>query len=226
MNLHDTVDVWFLDKEKLSTLSYHWEDVISAEEQQRANRFHFIEDKQAFIIYHACKRLILSSYLKISPQDIKIFLQEKGKPFLKNSSLTFNLSHTKDAAILAVTNDTEVGVDLEKIKTSSNYLDIAKRFFHPEEYTQLESVNNEQKQQKLFLLLWTAKEAILKATGEGIAAGLNSFCIQSLTHDEAELKHTYPSNIALSRLVVPDNYVASLAVIGAQKSILYRDKFI
>ena len=223
MRLLNAVDIWILDYKKLSPLSYDWESLLSIEEHQRANRFHFENDKHSFIVYHACKRLILSEYLKQAPKEIVISFQEKGKPFLKNTPLTFNLSHTKEMAILAVSSDVEVGVDIEKIKNSADYLAIAKRFFHPDEYHQLMNTENPQKQLDTFFTLWTAKEAILKATGEGIAAGLNNFSVQ---HDDSHpkiLKHTYSRDIALTLLQTPANYVAVLAITGEKKSIVYRE---
>ena len=84
MNNNPTVDIWFLDYSKLSLLPYNWIQWLSMEEQQRADRFHFEKDKHAFIIYHACKRLILSNYLQQVPQEIIISIDKKGKPFIKN----------------------------------------------------------------------------------------------------------------------------------------------
>ena len=220
--LNTPVELWFLDYAKLSSLSYDWNALISTEEHQRANRFHFENDKRSFMIYHACKRLILSHYLHQRPKDIRLSVQEKGKPFLKDSPLTFNLSHTKEMAVLAIARHVEIGVDIEKIKTSAHYLDIAKRFFHPEEYQQLLNIENTEEQQKTFFILWTAKEAILKATGEGITAGLDSFCVQA---KPTGLTHTHPGTMALVRLEAPPTYIASLAALTKQVSTVYRDIF-
>ena len=223
MSLLNSVELWFFDNEKLSQLSYDWGKNLSTEEQQRAHRFHFESDQRSFMIYHSCKRLILSCHLNKEPKDIVISFQEKGKPFLKDEPLTFNLSHTKEMAVLAVANGVEIGVDIEKIKTSANYLDIAKRFFHPDEYQQLMEFEDAQQQQQQFYILWTAKEAILKATGEGIAAGLNKFSVQQHLSNLDELKHTYPETITLMPLSVPDNYVATLAIVGEKRPLIYRE---
>lgn len=223
MNIKNEVDIWFLNKSILVDSTHDWENIISTEEQHRANRFHFENDKRDFIVYHACKRLILSSYLKKPPKEIAISLLEKGKPFIQNETLSFNLSHTKEMAVLAVANNVEIGVDIEKIKTSANYLDIAKRFFHADEYHQLMKIENTQEQLNTFFILWTAKEAILKATGEGISAGLDNFCVQQDHSNPNELKHTYSDNIALRRLNAPDGYVATLAIVGENKSVIYRE---
>lgn len=223
MNTLNSVDIWFLDNAKLAALSYDWINVLSTEEQQRANRFHFEKDKHSFIVYHACKRLILSKYLEKNTNEIVIAFQDKGKPFVKNESITFNLSHTKEAAVFAVSQEVEIGVDIEKVKPFKNYLDIAKRFFHPDEYSQLLNIANVQQQQRQFFTIWTAKEAILKATGEGIAAGLNSFSVHQNLSKPDELDHSYAENIALIPLKTPDDYVATLALIGEKRPLIYRE---
>ncbi len=117
----------------------------------------------------------------------------------------------------------EIGVDIEKIKNSMDYLNIAKRFFHPDEYSTLLQITNLQQQQRAFFVLWTAKEALLKATGEGIAAGLSSFSIQQDTFNPLVFNHNYSSNITLTSLQAPNNYVATLAIVGENKPILYRE---
>ncbi len=221
--LINCVDIWLLNKASLSSLPHHWEEAITTEEQQRANRFHFAEDRSSFVLYHACKRIILSSYLQLSPKKIDLSIQENGKPFLKNKELFFNLSHTRDYAILAVSRDVEVGVDIEKYKKSSNHLDIAKRFFHSDEYQYLLKIEDEKKQQEAFFVFWTAKEAIIKATGEGIAAGLNHFCVKLDLFFMPVLKHTCPRELSLICLSAPVGYAASLASLGSQPSIFYRD---
>lgn len=221
--LINCVDIWLLNKAALSSLPHRWEEAITTEEQQRANRFHFAEDRSSFVLYHACKRIILSSYLQLPPKKIDLSIQENGKPFLKNKQLFFNLSHTRDYAILAVSRDIEVGVDIEKHKNLSNHLDIAKRFFHSDEFQYLLEIEDVQKRQEAFFVFWTAKEAIVKATGEGIVAGLNNFCVKQSLSFMPVLKHTHPRELSLICLSAPVGYAASLASLSPQPSIFYRD---
>jgi 4'-phosphopantetheinyl transferase len=220
-SLNNIVDIWTIQKNTLASLRQNYHSTLSAEEMLRANKFHFEKDKDAFIIYHASQRMILAHYLKIPPKDITITIREKGKPFLQNSSLRFNLSHSHEIAMLAITCDTDIGVDIEYSKKMSNFLDIAKKFFHPEEYRQLIDIQRPVEQRDYFYLLWTVKEALLKATGEGISAGLNNFHVKLNTAKENSLSHTHASNISLMRLNCPENYLASLAIIGKQKTVQY-----
>lgn len=221
--MKNEVDIWFLDKSTRSQLPHTWDDIISPEEQQRANRFHFEEDKESFIFYHGCKRLILSHYLHLPPNAINIAMREKGKPFLVEKTIHFNLSHTKNLAILAVSKNTEIGVDIEQSKQSNSHLEIAKRFFHPEEYNYLKKINSEQLQQEAFFVLWTSKEAVLKATGEGISSGLDAFSVHPELMEQKALAHNHSQHISLVRLATPAGYVASLAAFGHLPSIIYKE---
>lgn len=221
--LANTVDIWMLDNQKLSGISYDWRNILSEEELLRADRFHFDKDKNAFVIYHACKRLILADYLKKIPKEISILTQEKGKPFLKDNLLSFNLSHTKNIAVLAVTYNAEIGVDIEYMKKMDNFLDIAKRFFHKKEYQFLQSISNIDEQYDNFYLLWTAKEALLKATGEGISGGLNNFYVTLPAAKNNVLVHSYSKKITLLRLDSPQNHFASLAILGDLRVVCYKN---
>lgn len=95
-----------------------------------------------------------------------------NKPYLKNNDTYFNISHSGKYCICALDNN-EIGVDIqamEDIKTN-----VAKRFFHPNEYQYLELFKNKKKP---FYRLWTLKEAFIKCIGDGLNIPLNSFEIK------------------------------------------------
>lgn len=95
-----------------------------------------------------------------------------GKPYLKNININFNLSHSGNYCV-CVLDDSEIGVDvqlMEDIKT-----DVAKRFFHPNEYEYLNLFKNNK---QAFYRLWTLKEAFIKCIGGGLNIALNSFEIK------------------------------------------------
>ena len=100
--------------------------------------------------------------------DLKMYYSENGKPYLQDYSLYFNLSHSGNYAVCAVS-PREVGVDIQEQK-QVNLERLAKRFFSEEEQSFLKACANEKEQCKLFYQLWTRKEAYGKLTGEGIAA--------------------------------------------------------
>src|SRR6267154_4791481 len=95
--------------------------LLSTDEQQRANRFIFEKHHNRFVAGRAILRSILSGYLQIEPQDICFSYQPNGKPDLaivkEALPLRFNLAHTGDLAVYAVTIGTEVGIDVEQVRS-------------------------------------------------------------------------------------------------------------
>ncbi|MBO7276897.1 MAG: 4'-phosphopantetheinyl transferase superfamily protein [Bacteroidales bacterium] len=103
-----------------------------------------------------------------------IAVKEKGKPyFLYNENLHFSISHTKSLIAIALHNK-EIGIDIENTRKCN--LNLAKRYFHQEEYIYLSSLPKEE-QDEAFTKIWTQKEAYVKCTGEGIAGGFNKFSV-------------------------------------------------
>ncbi|MEE0910219.1 MAG: 4'-phosphopantetheinyl transferase superfamily protein [Bacteroidales bacterium] len=118
--------------------------------------------------------------------DTTIAVGEKGKPyFLYNENLHFSISHTNSHIAIAL-HDKEIGIDIENTRKCN--LNLAKRYFHQEEYNYLSSLPKEE-QDEAFTRIWTLKEAFVKCTGEGIAGGFNKFSVieQSKFFDN---KHT------------------------------------
>lgn len=113
--------------------------------------------------------LMLSFVLEVSDASL-IRYNPYGKPFLSDSSVHFNLSHSGDYIVLAV-GENEVGIDIEKSVPYSD--DVAKKCFVPEEYRLLK----EQKDIDSFYMLWTAKESVMKACGKGLQMPPESFCV-------------------------------------------------
>lgn len=106
-------------------------------------------------------------------QNPTILKTDKGKPYLKDQSVYFNISHT-DGAIAIAFSDNEVGIDIEQKREAD--VKIARRFFTQNE---AEYVENSADKTAEFLKLWTKKEAYIKMLGEGISLGLNTFDVIS-----------------------------------------------
>ena len=100
---------------------------------------------------------------------LNILYSDKGKPSLQNSNFKFSISHSGKYCFLAYSEEgKEIGADIERMKPLKN-LDIAKRFFHEEEYKKLVNLNYSLQIME-FYRLWTSKEAYGKCLGEGIPA--------------------------------------------------------
>ena len=104
--------------------------------------------------------------------EYEIYKNENGKPFLRLQvsslpSLFFSVSHTKTAYFIAIS-DENIGIDAEECARKSDYAPILRKFH--------ESERSLVKTDKDFLMLWTAKESIIKWLGGTIAKDLKKLC--------------------------------------------------
>lgn len=169
------VQIWVKNLDLAPEQIQSLEQTLSDDEKERARRFRFAEHRRRFIAARGGLREILGDYLNLAPQDVKFEYNTKGKPFLcssKNQELQFNVSHSQDLALYGVAQSQKIGVDLEYVRTVKDLEHIAERFFCPSEAAILKALSSPEKE-KAFFGIWTAKEAYLKATGEGIAGGLD-----------------------------------------------------
>ncbi len=152
--------------------------LLSEDERRRVFRFHFDRDRRRFTVARGALRCILSNYLGAQPERLRFGYSEHGKPFLDTPlpglDIRFNVSHSDELALVAVTVAAEVGVDVEKIRPDFAGLEIAERFFSPAEVKALRSLPIHLRS-GAFFNCWTRKEAFVKATGRGLSFPLKAF---------------------------------------------------
>lgn len=179
------------------------EALLSIDERLRADRFQFEEDRRRFIVSRAKLRELLARYTN---REIRFEMNEHGKPFLTGGGVCFNVSHSGDLVLHAISRSCDVGVDVEHVRLDRDLEGIAKRFFSGSESTELERLPT-----TAFFNCWTRKEAIVKATGLGISMGLDTF-------DVPVADGTLPADVVaggrlwrLHEVEVPSGYRAAVA---------------
>jgi 4'-phosphopantetheinyl transferase len=190
---------------------------LSADELNRAARFRFAKDRRRFIAARGILRNILSQYLRRSPSQLSFSYGASGKPALVPvpgmDGLHFNVSHSGGLALCVVARNTELGIDLERIQPALAGGSIAEAFFTPREVASLGALRPEV-QATAFFNCWTAKEAYLKANGQGVANGLGGLEV-SLSSDGSVLKtFGMPSDRSLYMLAPAPQFAAALVVQG------------
>lgn len=146
-----------------------WRSVLSVEEQQRMAKFRRAIDVQRFLVAHALKRYCLSYCLQVSTHELQFSANASGKPYCTDSNAPyFNISHSGNCVALALSAQSEVGVDIQYYK-DCNRTAIVERICSSDEIFRYQQ---SALPIETFLCLWTQKEAVSKACGKGLSAGL------------------------------------------------------
>jgi 4'-phosphopantetheinyl transferase len=156
-----------LDDDRDMILAAAWA-VLSAAERARAERFHFDRDRHRYVRGRGFLRQQLGQMTGQGAADLLLSEGAWGKPVLQDHALWFNLSHSRDLAVLAISQDGPVGIDLEFIDRSVDVTALARAVFCPQEIDILMALPPLARPARFFAF-WTAKEARMKLTGEGMA---------------------------------------------------------
>lgn len=221
----DEVHLWCVSLDSSTSLIKSLKPILSIEEQNQAQRFQFDKDQKRFIITRATLRIILSRYLDQSPSSLHFDYGLYGKPILSNDSLKFNLSHSHQLALYAVTSNRELGIDLELLQTNFPYQDIVNYCFSNQEKAKFEQLPDHLRHQAFFNA-WTRKEAYLKAIGKGLSLPLDQVEVSLLPTEPAALLRVSwnPNEIfrwSLHQLIPVSGYVATLAFPSQPTQIQY-----
>jgi len=156
-----------------------YRELLSAAEKEQESRFYFARDRHRYLITRALVRTVLSRYISIDPKEWVFSTNAYGRPDIVNpeargAGLSFNISHTHSLIVLGVTKCRALGVDVENVRARGASIDIADRFFAPQEVAALNAVPLHQQQYRFFEY-WTFKEAYIKARGMGLSLPLDKF---------------------------------------------------
>ena len=188
------VEVWWREP------SLEGAGLLVGVEQERADAYLRDADRARFVTGVALSRTVLGDKLALAPRDVPLdrTCQDCGRPHgpprLRDGPL-FSISHSGERVVLAVA-DVPVGVDVEKLDRRLDPTRLAKRMLLPEERARIATPDD-------FLRTWTRKEALVKATGEGVFV----------------LPRADPPGATFAGLDVGDGYVAAVAVLAGGEPI-------
>lgn len=158
--------------------------LMSDERKEKCNAYLNIDDKKRCICADMLLRSVLCDKLKLSSEKLEFGVNGNGKPYLINGELKFNISHSGDYVAVAVNENKEVGIDIEKIREISAHTakhifsDSDKLFVFQSENIPRSKITDPQTLVRFFKV-WTYKEAYSKMTGEGITDNL-----KNISYDE------------------------------------------
>lgn len=207
---------WDLDREEAQTA------LLTDDELARAERFHFKPDARRWAACRTLLRLTLGCCLDLAPKSLEFTLGPWGKPGLRGCPLRFSVSHSGGVALLAVAWRREVGVDLERISRALSPEELAPQVLSEREQAWLREQAPEQRR-SAFLTLWTAKEAYVKATGQGLSFPLTRLTLlPKAGTDQFEASQIVSlCPISVCRIDAGSNYLAAVALEGAPAAVRY-----
>lgn len=149
---------------------------LTADEREHAARFRLPADRIRFAVTRSRLRQLLAGHRDTPPAALRFTRNAWGRPELVDGGLSFNVSHSKDQALIAISTTRRVGVDVEWIDPALDWQALTGLLCTPGELQAIEGAPPDMRR-RAFFRCWTAKEALLKAQGQGIAAGLHSLSL-------------------------------------------------
>lgn len=211
------VHLWLTSVEPRPDDVAHW-DVLDEPELARAARLLVERDRVRFVNRRAFVRRILGRYLGIEPSNVRIRSSRGGRPELEAvDGVFFNASHSDGGVALAVTSQQHVGVDIERLRRIDDALELARGLFTAGEVDWLRGVA-EPDRSRAFLTLWTRKESVVKAAGEGLSMPLDAFDVLDADgrvrwHNDVAGPHAF----SFADLGLPEGYVGAVTLVGSPK---------
>ena len=161
------IHMWTISIDSMKKQLERLQSLLSVEENRKVSYYKFEHTQHSYIVTQAVLRMLLSSYLKIKPEDVRMGTHKKGKPYLiHDRSIYFNLSNSQDLCVYAFSCDAEVGIDIEKIRDMHDIDQLIDKNLTSRERKYF--LNDPESKLSRFFQFWTFKEAYLKAIGEGM----------------------------------------------------------
>lgn len=197
----NVVRAYLLNRNELENIAYD-EAMLTEKRREKIAKYKHENDKQ---LSAAVELLLIHALKKLDPKialPLKITEEESGNLLLETpvkgyENLFFNLSHSKDYALCAIS-DAPVGVDIETIKMKEvAHMD---RILHEKEFQILGFITNSEEKKRYFYECWVSKESYLKNLGCGLSVHPSKFMVdeEQLVTEEKGLEkryvHVYRSN--------------------------------
>ena len=215
----DAVHLWHLDLNLLSNpLNQDTSTKPSelSEFQHRATRRFYL-------------RLLLGAYLGLPGKDVHISRRIKGRPELDSAQsrgeLDFSVARSNDCYLIGISSGATIGVDLEiAARRSGRPLALARRYFSEAETAALSNLEGEELH-RAFMHTWACKEAIVKASGLGIANQLCRFSVDVNPHNPPAVLDISDDDHAAWRLAVAEPVKGAIAVVAVRQPAIHVEGF-
>jgi 4'-phosphopantetheinyl transferase len=175
------IHVWLAFYDEIADERLHsaYRELLNAAEREQEPRFYFARDRRRYLVTRALVRTVLSRYIPVDPKGWVFSTNRYGRPDIANpeardACVSFNISHTHHLVVLGSTRGRALGVDVENVREREAPIEVAHRFFSPQEVAGLSAIPADQQTYRFFEY-WTFKESYIKARGMGLSLPLDKF---------------------------------------------------
>ena len=204
----DQVDIWCIAHEGVYSDSYV--DCLNEEEKLRFHAFIGKEAAVEFLISRFILRSVLGKYLLCDPRNIQIGYGEFHKPFLLNDFIKFNLTHSHGITGVILSKKWEVGIDVEVERSMDELDNLASMICSKREYNAFCRLDDTDKKPSFFRL-WTKKEAVLKAFGQGLLS--DPRCVEVSPKSTLELVQCFSSQFFTCQINLSHSIYGAYAIL-------------
>ncbi|WP_310430257.1 4'-phosphopantetheinyl transferase superfamily protein [Chamaesiphon sp. VAR_48_metabat_135_sub] len=220
MLLERDIHIWSVDLTVDRQQIEKFSQFLTNQERQRAAKFINPTHGDNWIVARGNLRQILSHYLNLAPAQIVFNYSLHGKPEIEDREIQFNLSHSHDRAVYAISRKYPVGIDLEYIHPLPA-ADLVDRFFSPAEQAIFHRLPMAI-QQAAFFHAWTQKEAYLKACGTGLHTPLDKIEVSIDPRTPAEIISAPTEWMwQIHKLAISPAYAGAIVIGGTDGEIKY-----
>jgi 4'-phosphopantetheinyl transferase len=208
------VSLWWTGLEASDEAFARLSSWLAAAEHARAARFGRESLRRRYIVGRASLRWALARALGVAPDAVPIVRGPRGRPRLDGETdLDFNISHTEGVALMGIARGCRIGVDVERADRDVHADGLARKFLTAAEQATLAPLDAQARRTR-FLRYWTCKEAMSKATGDGLSAPFRE--LELHVADVVELVRGpapyEPSRWRLHAVAMPAVFIATVAL--------------
>ena len=205
-------------------------------ERERFTSYVHQPSRERFLTGCSLAKSAVAAASGVDPREVRLDRtcarcgEAHGKPRVSGSDLELSVSHSGDRVAVAVTRKTPIGVDVEETDARARGGDdpgaLERYVLSEAEQAAFDTGLAPADRRRNFLVIWTRKEAVLKATGDGLNVSLHDLVVAAPTAPAEVLAWPYagpPAAVVLRDLDVGPGYVAALAVLGPCDEIISQD---
>ena len=187
-----------------------WVDRLSTDEKNRYWRFKSKKKQKSYLFGRTLARHMLNQHFELNCDDWEISPQGRNLVFNAPEEIYINISHSKEYVTCGIS-ESSIGIDIEQIRTDRSLMKIAKKYFCPSEYEDLQSIPLDQ-QIKAFYLLWVIKEAGAKRGGKSVFYGLSEIQISIKERNNRFPIISLPNNYVCGYYLHYEDYVIAVSL--------------